>query len=103
MPVARRLMVKFSRRKLTAYYLVHPQPLGIRIPPSSERPLKKLPCLLLQPREIMPMQSHIRAVSKMALIALLVGAGSNLAHAGALIVNGAGTVALGVNDAGHLN
>jgi len=51
----------------------------------------------------MSMQSSIRAISKMAFIALLIGAGSNVAHAGAVIVNPAGTVALGVNDQGHLN
>lgn len=49
------------------------------------------------------MQINIRAISKMAVIALLVGAGSHQAQAGALIVNPAGTVALGVNDQGHLN
>jgi len=51
----------------------------------------------------MSMQSSIRAISKMAFIALLIGAGSNVAHASAVIINPAGTVALGINDAGHLN
>lgn len=49
------------------------------------------------------MQNNIRAISKMALVALLIGAGSNRAHAGAVIINPAGTVALGINDLGHLN
>ncbi|HEX2854151.1 MAG TPA: PEP-CTERM sorting domain-containing protein [Opitutaceae bacterium] len=49
------------------------------------------------------MQINIRAISKMAVIALLVGAGSHRAHAGAVITNPSGTVSLGVNDAGHLN
>jgi hypothetical protein len=49
------------------------------------------------------MQINLRAISKMALITLLVGAGSYQAQAGALIVNPAGTVALGVNNEGHLN
>lgn len=49
------------------------------------------------------MHTNIRAISKMALVALLIGAGSNQAHAGAVIINPAGTVALGVNDEGHLD
>jgi hypothetical protein len=49
------------------------------------------------------MQTHIRATAKVALIAVLLGAGLQSAYAGAVIINPAGTVALGVNDAGHLN
>lgn len=49
------------------------------------------------------MYNKVSAISKMALIALLVGAGLQKAHAGAVITNPEGTVALGVNDEGHLN
>lgn len=49
------------------------------------------------------MYTKASAISKMALIALVIGAGSQRAHAGAVIVNAAGTVALGVNDSGSLD
>ncbi len=41
--------------------------------------------------------------AKAALAALLIGAGLVKAHAGAVIINPAGNVALGVNSEGHLN
>lgn len=49
------------------------------------------------------MHTHIRATAKVALITALLGAGLQSAYAGAVIINPAGTVALGINDAGHLN
>ncbi|HEX2854152.1 MAG TPA: PEP-CTERM sorting domain-containing protein [Opitutaceae bacterium] len=49
------------------------------------------------------MHAHIRTAAKVAFIAALLGAGLQSAHAGAVIINPAGTVALGINDAGHLN
>lgn len=50
------------------------------------------------------MHPHIRATLKVASIAaLLLGAALQSAYAGAVIINPAGTVALGINDAGHLN